>query len=56
MKKPLLCIHNFKINCMPFVKGLKYEIEWNPIDERIYLYNPYGFTLVSKKLINKYFI
>lgn len=56
MKKLLLCIRDFKIGCMPFIKGLQYEIEWNPIDERIYLYNPYGFTPVSKELINKHFL
>ena len=56
MKKEVLCIIDFKIGNLLFIRGMRYEIEWNPVDEHIYLYNQDGFTPISKDLLNYYFL
>jgi len=51
-----LCIKDFKLDGLPFCKGTIYDVEYNPVDGRIYIYNVWGYTTISKYLLDKNFL
>lgn len=54
MKK--LCIRDCKINGLVFVCGIDYEIEFNPFNRKLIIYNLYGFTTINKKELDRNFL
>lgn len=51
-----LCLKDFKLDGLIFVKGVEYKMSFNPKDGLIYIYNPFGYTTISHGLINYYFL
>ncbi len=51
-----LCLKSFRYDGLPFAEGCTYEVEYNPIANKLIIYNPWGYTSISKELLNKYFI
>lgn len=43
-------------NTIPIVCGMEYKVEWNPIDRQFWIYTVWGYTTISKQLLDKYFI
>lgn len=41
---------------IPIVRGMEYKVEWNPIDQQFWIYTVWGYTTISKQLLDKYFI
>lgn len=54
MKK--ICIHDFIVDGLQFCKGCEYKIEYNQYDNNIYIYNCFGYTIISKSILNNYFL
>lgn len=51
-----LCIRDCKIGGLIFVCGLDYEILFNPINKKLIICNPYGFTTINKKELDINFL
>ena len=41
---------------IPIVCGTEYKVEWNPVDRQFWIYTVWGYTTISKQLLDKYFI
>ena len=41
---------------IPIVCNTEYKIEFNPIDKQFWIYTIWGYTTISKRLLDKYFI
>ena len=54
MKK--ICIKSFVKDGLSFHKNEEYHINYNPIDSNIYIYNVYGYTTISKRTLDEYFL
>ena len=53
----MLCINDCIIDGLYFLCGNEYEIEFNPINNKMIIYNPSGyFTEIKKREIDKNFI
>lgn len=51
------CIKDFKYDNMLFIAGVDYEINWNPIIQKIILYDVFGnYTIIDKFILNEYFL
>lgn len=53
---PKLCIMDFKLDSLPFCKGTVYNMEYNPVDGHIYIYNVWGYTTIPKYLLDICFL
>lgn len=51
-----ICIHSFTKDGLQFIEGCTYKISYNKIDNHIYLYNVYGYTDISKSILNEFFL
>lgn len=51
-----MCIHSFSKDGLNFIEGCSYRINYNKIDNRIYVHNVYGYTDISKPALNRYFL
>lgn len=54
MKK--LCIKDVVIDNLIFVRGLDYEIEFNPFCNKLIIYNSFGYTTIEKEELDKNFL
>lgn len=52
----MICIRDCVINTLIFCKGLEYDVRYNNVDGRIYIYNPWGYTDINKETLNRYFL
>lgn len=51
------CIKDFKYDNMLFITGVDYEVNWNPIIQKLILYDVFGnYTIIDKSILNKYFL
>jgi hypothetical protein len=41
---------------IPIVCGTEYKVEWNNIDRQFWIYTVWGYTTISKRLLDRYFI
>lgn len=51
-----LCIKSFKKDGMIFAEGCTYKFNYNPINGCIYVHSVWGYTDISKTIINEYFL
>lgn len=51
-----LCIKEFRLNGLIFAKGCEYKVNYNHVDGRIYISNPFGFTDIPKEILNTHFL
>lgn len=51
-----LCIKSFKKDGLTFIENCIYRVSYNSINGRIYIYNPFGYTDISKSILNDYFL
>lgn len=51
-----LCIHSFSKDGLNFVEGCTYKINYNKIDGLIYISTVFGYTDISKSILNEYFL
>ena len=51
-----LCIKEFKMDNLIFAKGMEYEVEYNPVDGNLWIYNVWGCSPISKVTLDKHFI
>lgn len=51
-----ICICSFSKDGLNFIEGCSYKITYNKIDNRIYVYNVYGYTDISKSSLNLFFL
>lgn len=42
-----LCIRDCTIDGLPFVSGMYYDIEWNPVTQSFIAYTVWGFTKLT---------
>lgn len=53
--KEYTCLKDFYKDGIPFGRGLTYSVELNSADGRLYIYTVWGYTTISKELLNKNF-
>ncbi len=41
---------------IPIVCNTEYKVEFNPVDKQFWIYTIWGYTTISKQLLDKYFI
>ena len=41
---------------IPIVCETEYKVEWNNIDRQFWIYTVWGYTTISKRLLDRYFI
>lgn len=51
-----LCIRDCKIDELPFISGLEYNVDFNSPCKKLIISNPYGYTFISKEMLDKHFI
>ena len=51
-----LCIRDCKIDGLPFISGLEYYVDFNPLCQKLIINNLYGYTFISKEMLDKHFI
>lgn len=51
-----ICIKEFMKDGLIFAKGVSYRVSYNPVDGRIYIYNPFGYTDISKQMLDYHFM
>ena len=54
--KEVLCIEDFTINDLTFLRGYNYRVAYNEIDGRLYISNIHGYTPIPKEELNRHFL
>ncbi len=51
-----LCVKDFRLGELVFVTGLTYKVELNPIDHKLYIYHPFGYSIIGKSTLDSNFL
>ena len=51
-----VCVEYCRIGNTEYLPETEYQVEFNPIDGLIRIYDIWGYKIVSCKFINRYFI
>lgn len=54
--KEVICICDFVKDGLQFVSGCTYNVDYNKVDGRLYIYTVWGYTDISKSTLNNYFL
>lgn len=50
------CVKWFIKDGLEFIPGMEYKTEFNPVDNKIYIYTVWGFTTIDPLIVNTNFI
>lgn len=56
MRTEKLCVKYCRIERTEYLPGTKYILEYNPVDQRLRIYDVWGCQIVSPEFINSNFI
>ena len=56
MRTEKLCVKYYRIERTEYLPGTKYILEYNPVDQRLRIYDVWGCQIVSPEFINSNFI
>lgn len=51
-----MCVKWFIKDGLEFIPGMEYKTEFNPVDNKIYIYTVWGFTTIDPLIVNTNFI
>lgn len=51
-----LCIKDCIIDGLCFISYVNYTIKFNPIINKLMIYNPFGYTTIDKNTLDRYFL
>ena len=51
-----VCVEYCRIGNTEYLPGTEYQVEFNPIDRLIRIYDVWGYRIVSCEFINRHFI
>ena len=51
-----VCVEYCRIGNTEYLPGTEYQVEFNPVDRLIRIYDVWGCRIVSCEFINRYFI
>ena len=50
------CVIYLLLDGLEFISGLDYKVEFNPVCNRMVIYNIWGYTFISPLLLNTHFV
>lgn len=50
------CIRHMVKDGLEFVPGCEYKVEYNPVDQNLYVYTVWGFTTITPFDLHTHFI
>lgn len=51
-----ICLTDCQKDGLTFFKGNTYKVDYNSVDGRLYIYTIWGYTDISKTILNEYFL
>lgn len=53
--KEYVCLKDCRKDGLTFIKGCTYKVDYNSVDGRLYIYTVWGYTDISKSMLNEFF-